>query len=137
MPPKWAPLEERILRKVQKDERGCWRWTGYISPAGYGQIGQGNGKGIFLVHRASWLVFRGPIPEGMELDHLCRVRHCINPDHLEPVTRQENMLRVRGEYCPKGLHRMEGDNRYVTPSTGKGRCAACARESRRLRMGWE
>jgi DNA-binding transcriptional regulator YiaG len=67
----------------------CWLWQGHIGQLGYGWIKRGP------VHRVYFEQARGPVPDGMELDHLCRVRHCVNPDHLEVVTRSENVRRAR------------------------------------------
>jgi hypothetical protein len=70
---------------------GCWLWSGALNEFGYGITG--SKRWGYLAHRASYARFVGPIPEGLELDHLCRVRRCINPDHLEPVTHRENVWR--------------------------------------------
>lgn len=70
----------------------CWRWTGALDPDGYGQVSvAGKTK---QAHFASWEAVNGPVPEGHELDHLCRVRCCVNPDHLEAVTHSENVRRA-------------------------------------------
>jgi hypothetical protein len=84
------PLEERVWAKVEKTE-GCWLWTAAISPNGYGKF-MVSGRPV-NAHRLVYQLTVGPIPDGLDLDHLCRVRHCVNPDHLEPVTRSENLLR--------------------------------------------
>jgi len=69
----------------------CWEWTGATFREGYGMF-QVDGAPV-LTHRYVWELLVGPIPEGLEIDHLCRVRHCVNPDHLEPVTSAENSRR--------------------------------------------
>lgn len=75
---------------------GCWMWMGCIAPQGYGRVrsyaASGNGRLLFA-HRIFYEAARGPIPAGLQLDHLCRHRWCVNPDHLEPVTARENMRR--------------------------------------------
>lgn len=81
----------RLKTKIQISETGCWLWTGYVSERGYGRIGA-RGKTV-SAHRWTYNLFKGEIPEGLDLDHLCRVRHCVNPDHLEAVTRSENTIR--------------------------------------------
>jgi HNH endonuclease len=72
----------------------CWLWQLAKNPSGYGVVGIAAGK-TALAHRAYYEERFGPVPEGMELDHLCRVRACVNPEHLEPVTHTENLRRGR------------------------------------------
>jgi hypothetical protein len=88
-----TPIEERLFPRI--DASGpCWLWTGAKSIGGYGVINRGRrGDGNAMVHRLVWELLVGPVPEGFDLDHLCRVRACCNPDHLEPVTRAENVAR--------------------------------------------
>jgi hypothetical protein len=69
----------------------CWVWQLYLKPDGYGMVRRG--QVILNAHVSYWLDRNGPVPEGLELDHLCRVKACVNPDHLEPVTHQENCRR--------------------------------------------
>lgn len=71
------------------DENGCWLWQGCLNVRGYGQLG----KGSRAAHRVFYERHVGPIPEGLTIDHLCRVRHCVNPAHMEPVTVAENVRR--------------------------------------------
>jgi hypothetical protein len=78
----------------------CWLWKGHVGPNGYGYAGKGK-----LAHRVVYEALVGPIPDGLDLDHLCRVRACVNPAHLEPVTRAENLWRgalARLTACPRG-----------------------------------
>lgn len=105
--PIFTSLEDRFFAKVNKTEK-CWLWTGCIRRGGYGWFrAEGRSK---LAHRVSYEIHKGPIPDGLSLDHLCRVTSCVNPDHLEPVTRGENVLRGEGlsaqnarkTHCPKG-----------------------------------
>lgn len=70
---------------------GCWLWLRCVNHHGYGSLGFG-GK-TYLAHRFSYEKFNGPIPAGYEIDHLCRVRCCVNPQHLEAVTNRENVIR--------------------------------------------
>lgn len=86
------PVLPRWESKVERSP-SCWFWTGAISRSGYGNFW--TGESYVSAHRWSYEHFVGPIPEGLDLDHLCRVRNCVNPAHLEPVTRQENLRRGR------------------------------------------
>jgi hypothetical protein len=92
----WSEQEERPLYEVAN---GCWLWLGAIHPEnGYGAMWDGEKLG--RAHRVIYEAVNNMVPEGMDLDHLCRVRHCVNPDHLEPVTRSENLQ--RGHLARKG-----------------------------------
>lgn len=86
------PATERFWSKVDKTD-GCWEWTASLV-SGYGQF-RHNGR-IVRAHRFAYEQLVGPVPKGLELDHLCRNRRCVNPAHLEPVTQQENQLRGFG-----------------------------------------
>lgn len=79
------------MARVVQGEGGCWLWTGALNASGYGVI-QAGGRAQ-RAHRFAYELFVGPIPAGFHLDHTCRVRACCNPDHLEPVTTQENSRR--------------------------------------------
>jgi len=138
---------ERIQPRLVVDpETGCWRWPGWNNGLGYGkiQVGGRKGRGLY-VHRIAYELFVGPIPEGMDLDHLCRVRDCARPDHLEPVTRSENIRRGAGaggvlappyvmpETCRAG-HALVGDNLGPPGTDGSHwRCRTCDREDARRR----
>lgn len=111
----------------------CWKWEGELIWNGYGRMFFA-GKRI-LAHRLSTLLFKGDIPAGYEPDHLCRERSCTNPDHLEVVTRRENIIRGNGAaainhrktHCPRG-HAL-GD-----PAQGKvRRCKICKNLQERRR----
>jgi hypothetical protein len=80
----------RFLKKLDVASP-CWQWGGCINKEGYGRVTV-NGVSQYA-HRVAWLMFVGPVPDGLELDHLCRNRSCVNPDHLEPVTRSVNVSR--------------------------------------------
>ncbi len=89
-----TPLMTRLLARVEKDSNGCWIFTGALRE-GYGILGRGGRKeGLVYAHRATYTHFVGEIPKGLHIDHLCRVRACCNPKHLEPVTQAENNLRM-------------------------------------------
>ena len=110
---------------------GCWLWTGALNGApGYGVFTLRHHQQI-RAHRFSYQWYRGKIPEGLELDHLCRVRCCVNPDHLEAVAHRENSRRgIVGHnnssktHCPSG-HDYSGTN--VTYTSTDRRCKACDR----------
>lgn len=132
-----ARLPERFWSKATPGE-DCWLWTGCLGGHGYGTLWM-NGATRYA-HRLIYEALVGPIPEGLELDHLCRVRHCVNPAHLEPVTHKVNQLRgtspmadsARKTHCLRG-HPLSGPNLYLRPD-GKGRqCRACTA----IRGGWD
>ena|SRR5579885_311897 len=85
-------LPWHIREKIAVNEDGCWLWTGALSE-GYGR--QRVRDFVYLAHRLVYELLVEPIPEGFDIDHLCRVRRCVNPAHLEPVTRAENLRRGR------------------------------------------
>lgn len=120
----------RLLTQFQKSADGCWNWTGEVNDYGYGRACVGAGKRK-PAHRIIYQILVGPIPNGLTLDHLCRNRLCVNPEHLEPVTLGENLRRgfsassmnARKTECP----RCEGP---LTPYGSKGwrRCEPCTKE---------
>lgn len=128
-----AELPDRFWEKVEKTET-CWLWTASKSAKGYGWF-RLNGK-TWRVHRLAYLSLVGPIPEGLQLDHLCRVRNCIRPEHLEPVTCRENLMRgetlaaaqIRRTHCPRG-HEYTLENTYT--SSGGRSCRACCLQASR------
>lgn len=129
--PDRTPLE-RLLARLQVQPSGCIVFIGSISPYGYGQLKIGGRS--HPAHRAAYEAFVGPIPDGLTIDHLCRNRACCNPEHLEPVTRVENVLRgmsfgavnARKTHCHRG-HPLDEANTYRPPSGGR-HCRACRAE---------
>lgn len=130
------------LRAVVQD--GCWGWRGSLTSAGYAQFHL-RGGGRAVGHRWLWEQLYGPVPEGLELDHLCRNRGCTNPDHLEAVTHRENVQRgltpiVAGNWqrarteCPKG-HPYSPENTGITTigSSVRRYCRTCKRGKARVR----
>jgi hypothetical protein len=125
-----TPVLERFYNKITRiPESGCWLWDGYLCQ-GYGSFSL-NGKQQ-QAHRVSYELHVGPIPEGLQIDHLCRVRCCVNPAHLEPVTQRENLLRgntfqaaqSKRTHCPQG-HPYDEKNTYRC-HRGHRNCKACS-----------
>lgn len=123
------PASQRIWKFVKKTET-CWVWTGAIA-GGYAHISV-NSKPQ-RAHRVMYELLVGPIPEGMELDHVrsrgCTMSHCVNPAHLEPVTHKENMKRARRSLCKRGHEYNETNTRYYHNAKGQPRkaCRPCDR----------
>lgn len=117
---------ERFWSKVDQDGP-CWLWTAGCTSRGYGAFTANSRQR--LAHRVAYQLLIGPIPQGLTLDHLCRRRNCVRPDHLEPVPAGVNVLRGKGitaknaskERCPRG-------HPYDLVSSGKRRCLRCKRE---------
>lgn len=107
----------------------CILWEGATQSKGYGSETDHRG-GTRLVHRRVWEEACGPIPDGMTIDHLCTQKTCINPDHMEVVTRAENSRRKneRQTHCKRG-HALSGDNVRLTPRGDRVHrvCRECAR----------
>ena len=118
-----TPAIDRVLARIVIDDNGCWIWQGATRSPGYGHVGV---KGPDLkwrmvgTHRITYEYFIGPIPDGHQLDHLCRVRLCANPYHLEAVTSRENTLRspvaigglnAAKTHCKRG-HEFTAENTY-------------------------
>lgn len=126
--PKPRPALERFMAKVQVAQpAGCWIWMGALNSHGYGNFYAGGDHGAVPAHRWAYRHLRGPIPRGLDLDHLCRMRPCVNPDHLDPVTHAENVRRgssFGGNTCGKG-HRFTPENTYIRKDTGVRVCRRC------------
>lgn len=143
-----AELAARIAARIEVDPvSGCHRWTGG-KIKGYGAIRLQNPRRVRRVHVVAYELAHGPVPAGMELDHVCHTRSgctrtvdcphrlCANPDHLEPVTHRVNVLRgnspaaqqARRTHCLRGNHPLSGENLYVT-SRGGRQCRTCKRQS--------
>lgn len=139
-------LLDRLLAKVDQDgpwsllrraPGRCWLWTGYINDTGYGVVWVSPGLAMRNAHRVAYMLLVGPIPDGLVLDHLCRVRHCVNPAHLEPVVPRENKLRgispaainAAKTHCING-HEFTPENTYVWAPRAMRQCRACKAERR-------
>lgn len=124
-----APLAERIeALSMPEPNSGCWLWLGMIKRNGYGTLGVKSGRGWRTqhAHRVSYELACGPVPDGADLDHKCRNRACVNPGHLEPVTRSVNLRRspvmnrqTHKTHCPEG-HPYSGTN-----NRGQRICRVC------------
>ncbi len=125
----YQPLPQRIIDKI--DVGDCWEWTG-AKARGYGYTWY-EGK-VSPAHRVVYELLVGGIPDGLQIDHLCRNPPCVNPDHLEPVTSEENtrrgIRRRKGSSCVYG-HTLSGDNLYIYPKSKQRGCRACARRRNR------
>jgi hypothetical protein len=122
---------DRFWARVEQGP-ACWPWAGFRSPRGYGRFTI-DGRG-HQAHRIAYELVVGPIPDGLQLDHLCRNRGCVNPAHLEPVTSRENTLRgdtlparnVTKTHCPAG-HPLDSRK-----ADGSRYCLTCNRERDRI-----
>lgn len=113
--PKTRDMEVRLYEKINKksgvfgelnwyDYGECWIWTGGLSGNGYGTFSVQNCKRKVWAHRFVYELLIGPITQNMEIDHLCRIKKCVNPDHLQPVISKINLLRaqLKETHCPFG-----------------------------------
>ena len=135
--------EERFWRKVKKTDL-CWLWTGTKTGDGYGSFKAAPDRRM-RAHRFAYELLVGPIPEGLVIDHLCRNRACVNPDHLEAVTHYVNVVvrgttsytsrQARKTHCKHG-HPFDEENTYIRPATGRpGRDCLTCRNIRNAQRG--
>lgn len=117
----------RFMAKVAKRPDGCWMWVGGLHRNGYGKFGMNGGS--VLAHRWSYERHVGPIPTGLEIDHLCRVPACVNPAHLEPVTHAENVRRHHAleTHCINGHRFTKGNTRIRVKGAVIRECLRCER----------
>jgi hypothetical protein len=140
-----ALVMDRIVKGIAVSEDGCWEWQRHIDKSGYGIIWAG--AWMSRVHQVAYRIVKGDVPEGLEIDHLCRNRRCCNPHHLEAVTHAENMRRStvvasaaaankdrfrRQTHCKRG-HEFSVQNTriYVTRGYQTRHCRACKAELNR------
>lgn len=123
--------EETFFARVTEDASGCWLWNRAME-SGYGQFS--DNRKMWLAHRWSYEFLRAEIPDGLVLDHLCRVRVCVNPWHLEPVTQSANI--VRSYVTCRSGHAYTDENTEFHPTRGHRQCKQCrqARDSRAARL---
>lgn len=149
---------ERFMSKIQKTDSGCWEWTGCHNSSGYGEFVRGSRRDgtrrTIRAHRYAYEHFVGKIPDGLELDHLCRNRTCVRPDHLEAVTHRENIRRGEtgkhgnhrgaiGNHNASGPHKLKThcirghefntENTYTSPRGGRD-CRVCRRARDKARV---
>ncbi len=124
-----------FARVIPEPNSGCWIWGGALGTGGYANTSLNNRH--IKIHRMAWMLVNGPIPDGLEIDHKCRVRSCVNPDHLEAVTHLENVRRGIASAtlaarnaaivtCPKG-HPYSGKN-LILRKSGSRQCRECNRQ---------
>ena len=133
-----TPAADRLWIYARRGtEQECWIWTGDTDTGGYGRLYVSRDRTSVAAHRYAYELLIGPIPAGLQLDHLCRVRACVNPAHLEPVTLKENLNRGEGkshraartDTCQSGRHKFSEVGVYVD-ARGYRRCRACSLEQR-------
>jgi len=137
--PKPRPAIDRFNEKIVGRDSGCIEWTGSLNGNGYGTFYAGPGKSV-VAHRWSYEHHVGPITDGLQIDHLCSNRKCVNPNHLEPVSLWENHIRAgtisvlnaEKTTCPSG-HPYSGENLYIHANTGDRRCRRCGSNRNRTR----
>lgn len=128
-------MMQRFCAKVAVTD-SCWQWVGGGDGMGYGYFW--NGKRCVRAHRFSYETFVGPIAVGLQIDHLCRNRLCVNPEHLEPVTQKVNLLRGESQparnavktHCVHG-HEFTPENTYHKPGESWRNCRTCTRLANR------
>lgn len=131
-------MYEPVIRLYKKTVKvgSCWHWTGAKNPKGYGNFSVGGVQ--VSVHRFSYELYNGHIPEGLTVDHSCNNTSCINPDHLRLMTNERNNARgqspsaknARKERCPKGHHY----TKYMVKGKPRRECLTCRNDRRRSRV---
>ncbi len=132
------PIRENHSLEDRGHSSPCWIWQGVTQSGGYGTAAHHGWRG--MAHRLYYEAYKGGIPDGMDIDHLCRERSCVNPDHLEPVTHLENCLRgdtsagrvARTGQCKHG-HDLTVDGAYIYRRNASRICRECNRLNMRRR----
>src|SRR3972149_166160 len=133
------PALTRFIEKYRRTET-CWQWTGTHTDTGYGKVFMD--RRLWQAHRAAYVLYIGPIPDGLDIDHLCENKGCVNPEHLRPLDHRTNVLRgnhlfarrSRMTVCEKGLHDLPPANTIPENNGVNRRCRECRRAS--TRAGW-
>ena len=127
-------LAERFENKyVVHPENGCWLWAGYVQGNGYGKIQRGGANHVTFAHRVAYESHKGPIPEGLQIDHVCRNRACVNPAHLRAVAQEANKAcgeRPMRTHCNHGHEFSQANTSW---HHGYRRCKTCHREQESAR----
>lgn len=131
---------ERFMSKVAVLNNGCWEWTGGRTPDGYGRFSQTQTGDLIYAYQVGYELVHGPMPAGLQPDHLCRHKWCVNGEHMEAVTPKENFLRsdhanaiaARTDTCMRG-HSLIGSNIWVR-ANGTRQCKACDAHRRTIRL---
>lgn len=121
-------LRSRIMDRV-KFEDGCWLCSLFINHKGYSTVGVR--RSVFRSHRVMWELDRGPIPDGLTIDHLCKNKSCVNPDHMEIVSVAENTARAQCSSFGRGYCKRGHDTSLPGSRTNKGQCIQCRRDAQR------
>lgn len=134
-----SPLDRIAGKYMPEPNSGCWLWTDSLDRHGYGQFNVGcrtpGRNSVKRAHRVMYELLVGPVPVSLDLDHRCRTRSCVNPDHLEPVTRKENLGRSPLVTSDRGRDACREGHRYTTHTTRMAvrgakvtrRCRVCDR----------
>jgi len=131
MPGRKGPAVLRFAAKIRQ-QGDCWIWTGSVVRGGYGQF-RDEASRMVKAHRWSYEHHIGPVPEGLQLDHLCRTTRCVNPWHLDPVTARENLVRAEGTWAGRNVRKNACPRGHAYPPHEPGGvryCLACRREKR-------
>jgi hypothetical protein len=142
--PKIFDYDQAITAKIKKDRAGCWLWIGALDKDGYGISDWGHThRGTNRAHRVVYMEKHGPLLPGIDLDHICRVRRCVNPAHLRPIGNTENARLTKGHrllatHCKNG-HEFTPENTFRLERRGgvERICRACNRKrqaARRVRI---
>jgi len=128
----------RFHSKIELKNNGCHEWTASKNGNGYGQFGIG--EKVVQSHRLSYELYKGEISKGLELDHLCMNRACVNPSHLEAIKHKENLKRgvnfnKSKTHCPQG-HEYSKKNTHVGKNN-KRRCRICLKIQKRISRQWQ
>ena len=132
MPRVIVPIMVRFMAKIKLAANGCWEWQGYRLYNGYGRFAVN--RKIEYAHRVAYRWFKGEIPSDKEIDHICNVRHCVNPEHLRTLSHGDNFMRGNGPkrfieryanrtHCDRG-HPFSGSN-LILRKDGSRRCRTC------------